>query len=48
LTLVVAAGARLAVGDVGLGLHADEDELRDAAPGVEHEGFGPQVLQLEA
>ena len=47
LALVVAGGAGLAVGDVGLGLHGDEDELGDAPAGFEDEGLRAEVLQLE-
>ena len=44
LPLIMARRARLAVGDLRLLLHADEDQLGDASPGLEHEGLRSQVL----
>src|SRR4051794_5844458 len=44
LTLVVARGAGIAVGDVRRRLHGDEDELRDAPPSLEEKGLGAEVL----
>src|SRR6185295_5076355 len=47
LSLVMAGGAGLAVGHLRLGLHGDEDELRDAPAGFQDEGLGAEVLQLQ-
>src|ERR1051325_1352685 len=47
LALVVAVRARLAVGDLGLFFHGDEDELGDAPHGLEEERHRAEGLQLE-
>src|SRR5215210_209650 len=47
LPLVVAARARLAIGDLRLGLHRDEDQLCNPPACFEDERLRPQVLQLQ-
>src|SRR5215210_8289919 len=47
LPLVMAARARLPIGDLRLGLHRDEDELCNPPARFEHEGGGAEVLELQ-